>query len=485
MANRQPWPPEEWQPKYRKFHEHSAWYSGSRQKLMDHYSIKGEPTDGAGNFWGTKLKEGQSKTMVHVPIAGDMAGTSANLVLGSEPQLYIPEAHQKDPEENAKREEKRLEELKKKMRLYPRLVEACEGSASLGGIFLKVNWDSRFKDFPIINTVHTDHALPKWRWGFLQKVTFHRIVKTNEHKVWRHLEIHKPGVIINELYLGKRDELGEKVSLEQSEKTKPLEEKVSTGLDDLACVYIPNRLPNRLWRTSDLGQSDYQGIEDLMDSLDQVYSDWVHEIEIARGKILTSEEYLKNEKGEWIFDMDQSVFTPLEMAPTSEGSKIEPVQFKIRAEGYQKTAIELFDRIVSTAGYAPQSFGLNIEDRADTGTALRLRKKKSERTQEMKQNYFKSGLERALHLLMKIDAKQFNGSAEYQPAVEFDDTTEVDMRDMSEAVRNIDMASAASNETLVRLLHPDWDKEQVEQEVERINKESGIMVSEPDIRGEE
>ena len=32
------WPPEEWQPVYEKYEEHSAWYSGAAARLAEVYS---------------------------------------------------------------------------------------------------------------------------------------------------------------------------------------------------------------------------------------------------------------------------------------------------------------------------------------------------------------------------------------------------------------------------------------------------------------
>ena len=481
MANKQPWPPEKWQAKYRKFSEHSAWYSGSRNKLMQHYSIKGDPTDGAGDFWGQNLKPNQSKTMVHVPVAGDIAGVSADLVLGAHPDFQIPEAHQEEAESGAKDEQDRLNEIVKKTDMYSRLVEASEVAASLGGSFLKVNWKTEFKDFPVLSVAHPDHAIPYWKWGFLQKVIFHKVVKKDRRDVYRHLEIHEPGVIRNELYLGRDNELGSSIELARLPETEDLEEEIQTGVDEILCAYMPNKLPNRLWRTSNLGQSDYQGVEDLMDSLDQVYSDWMHEIEIARGRIIASEEYLKNAQGEWMFDMDQDVFSPISEVP-GDGSGINPIQFEIRSQKYQETAIELFDRIVTAAGYSPQSFGLSIDGRAESGTALKLRTAKSERTREKKQNYHKRAIEKALKLLMKIDAEHFEGSAEYDVAVEFDNMTEVDMKSTADAIKALDMAGAISDEVKVRMQHPDWEEDQIREEIDRIQGEKGVKVNAPDNR---
>jgi len=181
--------------------------------------------------------------------------------------------------------------------------------------------------------------------------------------------------------------------------------------------------------------------------------------------------------------MNQSVFSPLSMTPASEDQPLEPVQFKIRAEKYKQSAIELFDRIVTAAGYAPQTFGLNIEGRADSGAALKLRKEKSEQTREKKQNHLRRGLEKALRILQKIDAEHFgNNYTEFTPTVKFDDMTEVDVSSTAQAIKNLQMANAASIETMVNMLHPDWNEQEKKDEIERIREESGVSVTAPDNR---
>ena len=476
------WPPtDEWISIYNKYAEYGAWYSGSRKKLMDYYAIKPDPFSGAGEFWGQNIPAGESRTMVHIPAAGDIAGTSAALILGAHPQFKIEEAHEEGASTEAKEAQERFTEITREMRLHSRLVEAAEVAAAFGGVFLKVNWDTEFRDYPIISAVHPDHAIPEWQWGYLTRVTFHRVIQAEHRKVYRHLEIHENGVIYNRLYKGDEEELGDSIPLAVHPETQDLKEEIQTGLKGLACVYIANTKPNRLWRGSELGRSDYHALTDLFDSLDSIYSDWMREIDIARGRILAPESYLKNERGSWIFDMDQTVFSPLEIAPTGDQT-IEAIQFDIRAKEYQATATEIFNRIITTAGYALQSFGVQQEGRIESGAALKLRKEKSELTREMKQNYFKQGVHNLLDILIKIDQIYFGGLRDVTPQIELDDMTEIDIASTAKAIKDLELASAMSIETKVRMLHPEWNEDTIKGEIERIQAEQGVAVMNPEGR---
>ena len=56
------------------------------------------------------------------------------------------------------------------------------------------------------------------------------------------------------------------------------------------------------------------------------------------------------------------------------GTEVEVVTFALRTDEHRDTMLTLVERVASAAGYSPQDFGLNIEGRAESGTALRLRR---------------------------------------------------------------------------------------------------------------
>jgi len=144
----------------------------------------------------------------------------------------------------------------------------------------------------------------------------------------------------------------------------------------------------------------------------------------------------------------------------------------------------LLDRIITSSGYSPQSFGLNIQGRAESGTALRIRERKSLKTQQKKAAHFKPRIEDILHLALQVDRLYLNNDTpiEFRPRITFADSIQESMDELSRAVLTISQAEAASIQTKVEMLHPEWGADQVQAEVQRIMDEGGRNVVEPDFR---
>jgi len=494
------WPPKEWEEVYNLYIEHDAWYSGDPNRLAAVYSslipgaygpygdffynpsapfMGGTPR---GRFWATELKE-ERRVMIHVPIAGDLAALSSDLLFSEAPSFIIPEAHEEKSSNDAKKAQDRLNQIIESGGVVNRLIESAESCAALGGVFIKPNWDTELAPFPIFSVAQADTAVPQFRWGFLTSVIFWKVIDEDDDVVWRLLECHEDGVILNGLYKGTRDQLGIRVGLTAHSATADLEDVIHTGIKGVAVRYIPNIKPNRRFRGSPLGMSDYSGNEGLMDALDEVFTSWMRDIRLAKARIIAPEQWLtKGEDGSLKFDIDKEVFVGVNADPlSSDKAGITMNQFAIRTEEHQKTALELMDRIITNAGYSPQSFGLKIEGRAESGTALNIRERRSFLTKAKKERYFKPAIEDVLHMMLQLDREVFrSGVTVYRPTVAFNDSVAPDITTLATAVELINRAQAASVKTKVQLLHPDWSKEQVEKEAEEILKEQGIMTTETD-----
>jgi len=487
---KQKWPPQEWREVFGRYAEWSAWYSGDANRIGNvHAGLAYTPTP-KGRFWAKQVKE-ERQTMLHVPIAGDIAGVSADLIFSEPLEVQISEAHEENAEQEAKDTEDRLIEINNKNDTYSSLLEIAETAAALGGVFAKVNWNRERYDYPLLSVAQADAAIPVFRWGKLQEVTFYKTIREEqrwgEMKYFRHIEHHEPGLIQNRLYVGTKNTIGRELSLEADPYTQDMERDIDTGIDDLLVRYIPNKKPNRLWRGSPLGQSDYSGIEGLMDSLDETFTSWLRDLRLAKARIIVPESWLEFDKneGQFFFDADKAAFTGLNQGPPGEGQEIEMSQFEVRSQQHEQTALNLIDRIISSAGYSPQSFGLGIEGRAESGTALRVRERKSLKTKEKKQRYMQPPLEDLMHLVLKVDVEilgNTDASTDYRPRIGFADSIPDDPSQKAESLRNIEQATAMSIETKVRWLHEDWSEEEIKAEVERIQREQGILVEEPDMR---
>jgi A118 family predicted phage portal protein len=495
-----PWPPKEAQPYYMRYSEHSAWYDGSPLALAAFYGGFGgsqlggqslgffnqnltypEPTNQAAPlwrrfmFWSKQPSTPVTRSRIHVPIAADIATTSADLMFSEEPTFTIAEAQMKGAEQGAKDVQARLDAINEDGGIYTQLLEAAEVCAALGGVFLKCGWDRDLMEMPLLTAVHADAAVPEFLWGRLTAVTFWRVVLQDANVVWRHLERHEKGQILHGLYQGDPRNLGKLVPLTESPVTADLAGQLTEGNaidtqlpDRLTAVYIPNMRPNRSDRASSLGRSDYAGVEGLMDALDETYTSWMRDIRLARARLIVPAEYLRSEgKGKGAdFDSDREIWQSLEMDPTKlTTSPIVESQFKIRTQEHELTALNLTERIIAAAGYSGSTFGIKGEGTIKTATEIAAREQRSLVTRGKKAQFWGPQLQNILQTMLMLDAKLFDGPGVYKPRVEFSDSVRDDPKEIATGVQLLLAAKAASTETRVRMVHPDWSDDEVTMEV--------------------
>lgn len=485
-----PWPPKDQGAQYAKFAEWSAWYSGDPERLREVYD--GAPGHAARRwykFWGRISQDPEAqKAQLHVPIAGDLAAVSGALLFGEEPRIHIVTEEGKPGGTEA---EKRLRRIKDDSGLSSRLVEGAETAAAMGGAYMFPAWDKELADYPIPAIAQADQAIPEFRHGVLRSVLLWREVERDGNIVYRHLELHRPGVpgfangkafVQHAVYKGTRSEIGARQADDWTMSLVGFQPLVTLPFQELDVQYIPNMRPNRLWRQSSLGLSDFSGSEGMFDALDEVYASWMRDIRLGKARIIVPRDFI-DESGS--VDIDHEVYQPMDMEPGASEAGARSMlaqQFEIRYNEHRETAIELVERIVSNSGYSPQTFGIRIEGRAESGSALRIRENKTILTLKRKSQWWGPGIRRLLAQLMAVDKEVFGG-----PGLAVTDLVEValsagvpeDPVELAQTVAQISAAQAASLQTKVRILHPHWSREEVDSEVKRIQEELEAAKPEP------
>lgn len=495
------WPPDDDANSYGKYMEHAAWYGGDVQKLAEVYVGMGAPgskPQGMVNvvrswFWGKQAIAPAPRIRIHVPMAADIASTSADLLFSEAPEFAVAD------EDKNEKIQARLDEIVEQESFTRLLLESAEVASALGGVYLRVTWDQEIApDRPLLTVIHPDAAVPSFRWGRMVGVTFWHIVKEGDGFTYRHLERHEPGVIYHGLYKGSANNsggyyrtggfLGDRVPLTEVPETAALVDGltdgdiIETGIKRMTAVYVPNMLPNRIDRGSFLGRSDYSGVEGLMDALDETWTSWMRDVRLGRGRIIVPAEYLRtmpNSKGQggW-FDVDQETFTPLEGTPPGE-LPMTSVQFAIRTTEHMDTATALIERIVSTAGYSASSFGLEGDKEAQTATEIESRERRSFITRDKKAQYWAPALRDILMAALELDQAKFNGPGVAMVKVKFSDSVREDPGRKATAIELLSRASAASISTLVQMASPNMTDDQIKSEVQEIMKEKGMLVPSP------
>lgn len=497
-ANGTPWPPKALDRITPTLAEHAAWWAGDTAGLEKTYQApwRNRPSQYAGGvvgavsrmWWGRPVLDGgaQAGRKLHVPIAAELARASATLLYAEAPSFTVEhEATQA-----------RLAELVDDGLLRV-LAEGAEEGAALGGHYLRVTWDSEIEPTrPFVTSVSADAAWPEFRHGRLLAVTFWHVVRIDGQQMWRHLERHeldanRNGIILHGLYRGTTSDLGIHVPLTDDPSTASLaahvvEDAISTASPGLAVVYIPNQRPSS-WRNEPLGQhlgrSDLAGVEGLMDALDEAYSSWMRDIRLGKARLLVNSSALDDlGPGQGAaFDTDREIFTPLNAPPSSavNASTIaQAEQPEIRFEAHRSTCLALIERILAAAGYSPATFGLDdAHGAAQTATEVKARQQLSFRTRDGKLRIIRPALSDLLHKLLHVDAAIFGTPiSPERPQVEFPDGVQESMLSLAQTAQALRAAEAASTRTLVRVLHPEWDDDQIDTEVTAIMDEQAAAV---------
>lgn len=493
-VNGLPWPPVELAPVTQALLEWAAWYEGDTARLEEAYRPgtvrpSERPSQYRGGvvgavsrfFWGTPRADlTQPRAKLHVPVAAELCQASADLLFSDPPQITVEDKTTQD----------RLEELAGDG-LHTALAEAAEVGAALGGVYVRVTWDETITDAPFLTSVHADAAVPEFAWGRLRAVTFWRVVKADNSQVWRHLERHESnadgnGVILHALYEGTVDNLGRVVPLTELPATERLsglldsDGLIDTGSPGLAVTYVPNQRPQRRWRQHPvgvhLGRSDLDGVEHLMDALDETYSSWMRDIRLGKARVFVAQSMLDNlgpGRGQ-AWDVEQEVYAPVNALPPREASglPLEMHQFAIRYEEHERTAQCLLEEILRCSGYSAQTFGEG-EQGPTTATEIESRDRRSLLTRDRKLRLWRPAIADVTEKLLAVDKTVFGSSVTpSRPTVTFADSVQDTPADLAATAAALRGARAASTETLVRLTHPDWDDDRVKVEVAAIKAET-------------
>ncbi|MFF4989637.1 phage portal protein [Streptosporangium saharense] len=492
------WPPPNLATVADKISEWGAWYSGDPDQLSVYYG--GQNADGLDTvsrarllnrpaqyrggvvgavarwWWGEPIPVGEKRHKLHLPVAGDLASVSADLLFSEPPTLTLDDHTG----------QARLDDLMEGAGIEAALLEAAELCAALGGVYLRTCWDQEVRpEGPWLAAVHADAAVPEWRWGRLVAVTFWRVIAQNGTTIVRHLERHEPGAILHGVYEGTADDLGHRVPLTEHAETASIADAltdgdvIETGLRTMTADYVPNIRPNRIWRAvpeaASLGRSDFAGAEPFMDALDEIYSSLMRDIRIGKGRLVVPQSYVENlgpGRG-GLFDLDREVYEAVDLLAAGDRVDITAHQFAIRVTDHLSAADHLLGKIIRMGGYSAQTFGEGGEV-AVTATEVRARERRSMITRDKKLRYWKPFTAGRIENLMEVDATVFgSGVTPERPRIVFGDSVSEDLLSLANTAEALRRAEAASTEVIVGLLHPDWDETQQAEEVARIKAERG------------
>ncbi|MGW8702846.1 hypothetical protein ACWGOK_39075 [Streptomyces eurythermus] len=511
-SGKTPWPPTEFCEPLDSVEVWHAWYSGDTNHLSQVYGgpnglalnpkareffdlnkpsqFRGGLVGGlARMFWGEPVTPGQPAAKLHVPLAGDIAEMSANLLWADIPAVTVDV----DSVDGAAALVATTDQVKRYLddRGHSTMRQAAEIAAALGGVYVRVVWDVEVQPRPWLDVIYPDAVIPEWRWGRLSAATIWRELEPlhGESEVWRLLERHEAGTIAYGLYRGDADTLGMQMALadhpdaleavphrtDAAGNTVWLVDEagvMATRVPRLLVSYIPNVLPNRMWRGLPLGRSDYAGVEPLMGALDEAWTSWMRDLRLGKARIMLPQSMLETDGpgAGGMFDLDREVFVQLNMLDEGTGSAITANQFNIRVEEHERTVAALRRQILSSAGYSAQSFG-DEGTVAVTATEVAARKEESLTTRGLKILYQRPELLGIVTTMLWVDVTHC-GAKGIDPGVEltasWPQAVQPDPEATARTLSLLETAGAISTWMKVKLLRPEWDDEEVAEEVARI-----------------
>ncbi len=498
-----PWPPPKLEIPRADMDMWRAWYAGDTGHLAQVYGGPASYTrngvareffdvaarravggDELRMFWGQEPSPGQQAAKLHIPIGGDIAEMSANLLWADVPTVTV------DGDSTDKATAKTTQaQIGRYLddRGHAKFREAAELTAGLSNVYLRVVWDTALRPRPWLDVIPATGVVPEWTWGMLAAATVWRELEPLEDGkgVWRLLEYHTAGVIEYGVYRGDTSALGMRMGFADHPDTEFLVRRTNgkgqqaTGVDRLLITHLPNVLPNRIWDgvpdTAPLGRSDFAGIEPMMDGLDETWSSWMRDLRLGKARVVVPQEMLDvNGPGSGSsFDIDKELLVSVSGFLGDEKSmkdSLTEIQFAIRVDDHERTAKALRRQILASAGYSAQSYGEEGAV-AVTATEVAARKEESLTTRGLKILYQRPALLEVLTTMMMVDVTHC-GAEGVDPAAEltasWPQAVQPDPEATARSLSLLDAAGAISTYMKVKMREPSWDEAEVLAEVHRI-----------------
>ena len=168
---------------------------------------------------------------------------------------------------------------------------------------------------------------------------------------------------------------------------------------------------------------------------------------------------------------------PLKMLTgTADAAAITANQFKIRWQEHEATLKQILGDTLRSAGYSGQIFGESTTV-AMTATEVEDRDRRTLMTGTRKQQYWRPGLRDALYSLQWIEKTVFKRPiTPARPLIMWPEMILPSLSETSSTVVAMNTAQAASKQTMIQLLHPDWTDYQVMEELDRIKGEAAFDI---------
>lgn len=386
-------------------------------------------------------------------------------------------------------------------------------TSSEGEYWARIFVDELAAPAPQVELVSRTNVLPYWIGARLAGAAIITDLPPRpgaaKGEVARHLEVHVPGLVLNALYVGRENELGDRSTLEWHPSTAGLVEEWAHGLAGMLVI----RVPNRIRRRPQIGVSDYAGIYDYLLDLNEICATGAHNAALtARKRFVMSQAAAQQQASGTVGDLadDSNASNALTGIPRArfdareEGFVEDPIDgelgreardpFRIIEYAFDATALvdwkrELVESAVNRAGLVGQYVGANTaaDGYAISGTALRLRLIPTDAAGRAKARYLNKAVPKIVGAMVAVDnlSKELRGygrgysTAVLAGTVEYLRRPGIPVDAVEEAQRHASLRGAGllSVETSLRERYPDKDETWYVDEVDRIRADGAAGAS--------
>lgn len=261
--------------------------------------------------------------------------------------------------------------------------------------------------------------------------------------------------------------------------TFPLEDD---EFDDNLCLGVPLYFFNSI-KYPGKGKSLLEGKESSIFFLDEVVSTFKSELQPTRTILVMDEDYFpRNKEGQIKHNhILQNVFTAIRGGGMGEDKGIFNFQSELKSIAY--TQAELSAKLAFLQGIAsPSSLGIDTKTINESGKSQKEREKQTRFTI----NAIEKGLNNCYSTLLKmciysyylrkgqkVDINNINVN------LQFNQFGTPDWGQTAEETGKAKSLGVISTYQAVKRVNPDWTEEEIEEEVKRIQSESGMMIEDP------
>lgn len=514
------WPPREWAPAFDRYRFDEALWLNDTELLgsMLRGAAGGNEEGRAaaerarrGFFasimrrwgWARITPPNEKRTDMPVPFAAGLVDLSAAQLMAEAPMFRLLDqdgnvrrGRARRPGDTVDNMQARLDIVANSDDAHMTLIEGAQLAAALGGVVLKAAWDADDPDRESVwfDVVGADCAVPEFNaFGRLTAVTLFTTYPAKSNRVYRHLERHAVGYVEHALYLGTERGIGKLVPLTEVASLEGLAAtpgatltddvlQINTGLSRPTAQFWRNR-PTRAWRhdgaLANLGRSDFELVEPLLDAYSEAWGSMLRDVRLGKARAFLPQGVLERigtgQGG--LFDADREFYQEVGgLNPDAGADAIKVEQPEIRWQAHMNVLAGIKLEALDEIGWSQASYGnpLSVGGSGGAVTATEVvdRTTKSERTRDEKALYFAQPANPFFRMLLELDGLIYpgrgGGVVQDELSIDFPDVSQVDPEKQARTFLDLSTARAISIEQTVRERRPNWDNDEVDEEVARI-----------------